>query len=119
VVSLLFAALGNLLIPLAPSGAIGIAIACLIGQQLIGDTAVTVFDVTEISMRQARVSDRQLGRVNATVRVVMVMAQLAGTVFGGVVGEALGLRTAAFLAPAFALVGAVGLYRSPVWRVRR
>jgi MFS family permease len=118
VVSLLFAALGNLLIPLAPAGAIGIAIALLIGQQLIGDTAVTVFDVTEVSMRQARVSDRQLGRVNATVRVVMVMAQLFGTVFGGLVGEALGLRTAAFLAPAFALVGAVGLYLSPVWRVR-
>jgi MFS family permease len=119
VVSLLFAALGNLLIPLAPAGAIGIAIACLVGQQLIGDTAVTVFDVTEVSMRQARVADHQLGRVNATVRVVMVLAQLGGTVFGGLVAEAIGLRTAAFLAPAFALVGAVGLYRSPVWRVRR
>ena len=56
-----------------------VAIACLIGQQLIGDTAVTVFDVTEVSVRQARVGDRQLGRVNATVRVAMVMAQLAGT----------------------------------------
>ena len=39
---------------------------------------MTVFDVTEVSVRQARVGDRQLGRVNATVRVAMVMAQLAG-----------------------------------------
>ncbi len=119
VVSLLFTALGNLLIPLAPAGAPLVAVAFLIGQQLIGDTAVTVFDVTEISMRQARVDDRQLGRVNATVRVVMVLAQLFGVVAGGLIAAAIGLRVAAFIAPVFALVGAFGLYRSPVWRVGR
>jgi MFS family permease len=119
VISLLFAALGNLLIPLAPAGLPLVAVAFLVGQQLIGDTAVTVFDVTEISMRQARVSDRELGRVNATVRVVMVLAQLFGTVAGGLMAEVIGLRAGAFVAPLFALVGAVGLYRSPVWRVGR
>jgi MFS family permease len=119
VVALLFAALGNLLIPLAPAGLPLIAVACLVGQQLIGDTAVTMFDVTEVSVRQARVEDRQLGRVNATVRVVRVLAQLFGTVAGGLIAEALGLRMAAFLAPGFALLGAVALYRSPVWRIGR
>ena len=116
--SLLFAALGNLLIPLAPPGLPLVAIACLIGQQLIGDTAVTVFDVTEVSVRQARVGDRQLGRVNATVRVAMVTAQLAGTVVGGVLAEVIGLRGAAFLAPVFALLGAWALFSSPVRGIR-
>jgi Na+/melibiose symporter-like transporter len=119
VASLLVAALGNLLIPLAPAGMPLVAIAFLVGQQLIGDTAVTIYDVTEISMRQARVEDRHLGRVNATVRVVMVLATLVGTVAGGLLAEAIGLRAAAFLGPLFALVGAMGLYRSPVWRVGR
>jgi len=68
VTSLLLAALGNLLIPLAPAGLPLVAVGFLVGQQLIGDTAVTVFDVTEVSVRQARVGDRELGRVNATVR---------------------------------------------------
>ncbi len=117
VVSLLFAALGNLLIPLAPAGLPLVAIACLIGQQLIGDTAVTVFDVTEVSVRQARVGDRQLGRVNATVRVAMVLAQLGGTLVGGLVAEAVGLRWAAFLAPAWALLGAGAMFASPVRRL--
>ena len=54
--AMLFAALGNLLIPLAPVGMPLVAIACLLGQQLIGDTAVTAFDVTEVSVRQARVA---------------------------------------------------------------
>ena len=119
IASMLFAAFGNLLIPLAPAGLPLVAIACLVGQQLIGDTAVTVFDVTEISVRQARVGDRQLGRVNATVRVAMVLAQLAATLAGGLVAELIGLRGAAFLAPIGALLGAWALWASPVRSLRR
>lgn len=117
--SMLFAAVGNLLIPLAPAGLPLVAVACLLGQQLIGDTAVTVFDVTEISVRQARVGDRQLGRVNATVRVAMVLAQLAATLVGGLLAELIGLRGAAFLAPIGALLGAWAMYASPVRQLRR
>ncbi len=117
--SMLFAAVGNLLIPLAPVGMPAVAIALLLGQQLIGDTAVTAFDVTEISVRQARVGDRQLGRVNATVRVAMVLAQLAATILGGVLAEVIGLRGAAFLAPIGALLGAAAIWFSPVRHLRR
>jgi MFS family permease len=117
--SLVLVAIGNLMIPLAPVGLPLVAIALLVGQQLIGDTAATVYDVTEISVRQARVGDRELGRVNATVRVAVVMAQLGGTIVGGLVAEAVGLRAAAFLAPAWALLGAVAVQRSPVRMVGR
>ena len=79
---------------------------------------MTVFDVTEVSVRQARVGDRQLGRVNATVRVAMVMAQLGGTLVGGVLAEVIGLRGAAFLAPVFALLGAWAMFSSPVRGLR-
>jgi MFS family permease len=119
IVAMLFAALGNLLIALAPAGLPLVAIGFLVGQQLIGDTAVTVFDVTEVSVRQARVGDRQLGRVNATVRVAMVLAQLAATLLGGLLAELIGLRGAAFLAPVGALLGAWALWASPVRRLRR
>ncbi len=119
IASMLFAAFGNLLIPLAPAGLPLVAVACLLGQQLIGDTAVTVFDVTEISVRQARVGDRQLGRVNATVRVATVVAQLTATLAGGLLAELIGLRGAAFLAPIGALLGAWALWASPVRSLRR
>jgi len=117
VTPLLLAALGTLLIPLAPAGLPLVAVGFLVGQQLIGDTAVTVFDVTEVSVRQARVGDRELGRVNATVHVAMVLAQLAGTLAGGLLAELVGLRGAAFLAPLGALVGAAALWASPVRRL--
>ena len=64
---MLLAALGNLFIPLAPAGLPLIAVACLVAQQLIADSAITVYDVTETSVRQALVADRELGRVASTV----------------------------------------------------
>ena len=67
--AMLLAALGNLLIPLAPAGAPFVAALFLIGQQLIGDSSVTVYDVTETSVRQTMVRDRELGRVASTFRV--------------------------------------------------
>ena len=61
--AMLLAALGNLFIPLAPAGAPLLAVLFLIGQQLLGDSAVTAYDVTETSVKQSRVADRELGRV--------------------------------------------------------
>jgi len=113
VAATLFVALGNLLIPLAPAALPVIAIGCLVGQQLIGDTAMTVFDVAMTSVLQRRVDDRRLGRVNATARVGGALAQLTATLAGGLLAEAIGLRGAAFLAPAAALIGTVVLLASP------
>jgi hypothetical protein len=118
VTSVAVAACANLLIALAPAALPLVAIACFLGQQLIGDSALTMYDVTDVSIRQSRVETAQLGRVNGTIRVVSVMAQLGGAVLAGIVGELLGLRVAAFLGPILALIGAAGLWLSPVGRLR-
>jgi MFS family permease len=118
IVAMLLAALGNLLIPLAPSGAPLIALAFLATQQLVGDSAITVYDVTETSTRQAFVHDRALGRVASSFHVAAVSAQLAATLVGGLVAEVIGLRVALFLAPLGGLLGAAALWFSPVRRLR-
>ena len=43
-----------------------VAVAFLLGQQLVADSAITVYDVTETSVRQSLVADRELGRVTPT-----------------------------------------------------
>ena len=63
--------LGFLFVPLAPAGAPLVAVAFLIGQQLVTDPAMTVYDITDTSLRQSIVHDRSLGRVNATVTVAV------------------------------------------------
>jgi MFS family permease len=118
VVAMLLAAVGNLLIPLAPAGAPLLAVLFLCGQQLIGDSAVTLYDVTETSVRQSFVHDRALGRVASSFQVAAVFVQLVATIGAGFFAEAVGLRNAAFLAPLGALVAAVSLWLSPARHLR-
>ena len=60
--------IGNAFIPLAPTGAPLLAAGFLIGQQLLGDSCATGFDVLGRSVVQAKVGDAQLGRAAATIR---------------------------------------------------
>ena len=67
-----------------------IAIGCLVMQQLVADSAVTVYDITEVSVRQTLVHDRALGRVTSTFHVAAMLAQLAATLAAGLLAEAIG-----------------------------
>ncbi len=114
IVAMLMAAVGNTFIPLAPSGLPIVAIVCLVMQQLVADSAVTVYDVTEVSVRQTLVDDRALGRVASTFHVAAVVAQLLATLAAGLLAEVIGLRATAWLAPIGGLIGAAILWWSPV-----
>ena len=114
IVAMLLAAVGNAFVPLAPSGLPLIAIGCLVMQQLVADSAVTVYDITEASVRQTLVRDRALGRVASTFHVAAVLAQLTATLGAGLLAEVIGLRATSWLAPLGGLFGAVILWASPV-----
>jgi MFS family permease len=116
--AMLLAGLGNLLVPLAPAGLPLLAIAFLFSQQLVADSAVTVYDVTEISVRQSLVAERELGRVASTFHVASAGAQLAATIGAGLLAEIIGLRLTLFLAPLGGLLAAAVLYWSPVRTLR-
>jgi predicted MFS family arabinose efflux permease len=85
---------GNSLIPLAPAGSAALAIAFLVGQQLIGDIGATLEEITELSLLQATVPNELLGRVNSAYDFLTHLALLAGTVGAGLIGEWFGLRQA-------------------------
>ena len=114
IVSTLMIAVGFLFIPLAPAGLPLVALLFLVGQQLVSDPAETVYDVTETSVRQTFVRDRELGRVTSTFRVLAVAAQLIATIGAGLLGEVIGLRATAFLAPLGGVLAAAVLWWSPV-----
>ena len=118
IAAMLLAAAGNLLIPLAPAGMPFVAVAFLLGQQLVADSAITVYDVTETSVRQSLVADRELGRVTSTFQVASAGAQLVATIGAGLLAEAIGLRLTSFLAPLGGLLAAAILFWSPVRYLR-
>ena len=112
--AMILSAVGNAFIPLAPAGLPLVAVACLVLQQLIADSAVTVYDITEVSVRQTLVHDRALGRVTSTFKVAAMLAQLVATLAAGILAEVIGLRATAWLAPIGGLVAAAILWFSPV-----
>jgi MFS family permease len=114
IAAMLLSAIGNAFIPLAPAGLPLLAIGCLVMQQLVADSAVTVYDITEASVRQTLVRDRALGRVSSTFHVASGLAQLVATLGAGLLAEAIGLRATSWLAPLGGLLAALILWGSPV-----
>ncbi len=116
--AVLVTAVGNAFVPLAPNDLPLVAIGCLITAQLVGDSAATVYEITEVSVRQTVVRDRALGRVSSTFHVAAGVAQLAATLVAGLLAALIGLRATMWLAPFWAFVAAWILWRSPVRRLR-
>ncbi len=110
--------IGNAFIPLAPSGALLIGGACLIAQQVIGDGAATVYEITQVTVTQSVVEDRLLGRVNGTIRFFEDLFQLAGTIAGGLIAEVFGLRAATSVALIGGIVAVGFLWFSPIRRLK-
>jgi predicted MFS family arabinose efflux permease len=69
-----------------------------------------VYNVAQVSFRQAVTPDRLLGRMNASIRFLVWGTIPIGGLLGGALGELLGLR-------ATLLVTAAGMALSPVWVV--
>jgi MFS family permease len=113
---------GNALIPLAPAAGavVGIPLGALflIGQQLLGDSLATVFEVTETSLMQASVSDRVLGRVNASFTTFTTLLTLLGAIAGGIIAETWGLRAAFWVGLLGAALTLFVVWFSPVRKVR-
>ncbi len=118
VASLVLAAIGEAFVPLA-TAANTVGVLFLIGQQIVADSALTVYDINQVSLRQAIAPVHILGRVNASVRVTEFGAILLGTVIAGFLGEVVGLRETLWLGVALSLVAAVALALSPVREVQR
>ena len=57
-----------------------------------------VYNVSQVSLRQAITPDAMLGRMNATMRFVVWGTMPIGAVIGGILGGAIGLRETLFVA---------------------
>jgi MFS family permease len=118
VASLLLATVGEAFVLLA-TAANTVGVLFLVGQQIVADSALTVYDINQVSLRQAITPAHILGRVNASVRVTEFGAILLGTVAAGYLGDIVGLRETLWLGVSLSFVAAVALALSPVRAVRR
>jgi MFS family permease len=109
--------LTGLFVPLAvlvPQVALPMIVASELGQW----TALLVYYVNAISVRQAITPDRLQGRVNATMRVLAGGANPIGAVIGGALGGVIGVPSTLVVASFGMLLSFLWLLLSPVRNLR-
>ncbi len=104
---------GALLIAGAP-GVIAIAVPLLVAQQLISDPGWTVYEINQVSLRQAVAPPRLLGRVNAGVRFAGLIAMLAGSIFAALMVGPLGARIVLVIGASVPIAGSAFVFLSPL-----
>jgi hypothetical protein len=89
-------------------GPAAITIPLLVASQFFGGIGTTVYNITQVSLRQAITPDHLLGRMNATMRFIVWGVLPLGGLIGGALGGLIGLR-------ATLLVGAIGQTAAVFW----
>ena len=105
-----------LLVPIAPVNA-G-AIPFLFIAQLVGGWCQVVYNVNQVSLRQAICPERMQGRMNATMRFIVWGTMPIGLIVGGVLGSTIGLHETIWIGAIGGLFAFVPILLSPVVKLR-
>ena len=90
----------------------------LVAQQLITDPAWTVYEISQVSLRQAMTPAHLLGRANAAVRLAGLIAALAGSLIAGAIADRYGARPVLVASSCVMFAGAALIFASAAGRVR-
>jgi MFS family permease len=110
----LLGGLAQLLIPLAPAEPLAGA-AFLIASQLLGDGLITIYSITETSLRQQAVAADALGRTAAVWKMAASIIAPMGMMLGAWVADYAGIRAAMWVLVAGVIVASAPLVAA--WRV--
>ncbi len=115
--SLLLIGCGDLLIPFATHSMVVAAILVGFGQFLFG-IGLTLYNVTQTTLRQSLVPGRLAGRTASTLRAMGWGLAPAGALLGGLLAEFFGMRQTLVVAALLEGAIALGIWRSHLWQVR-
>ncbi len=106
-----------LLIPLAPQDARG-AFPYLLAAETVMMYGVVLYNVTQLSMRQAITPERLQGRMNSVMRFIVWGVMPLGTLLGGAVATGVDLRAAIWIGAIGVSLAWVPLVIGPIWSLR-
>ena len=81
---------------LVPLAQYGFAVPLLFASMFIGSFVNPVYNINQVSLRQAIVPDRVQGRMNATVRTIIWGTNPIGAFIGGIIGSTYGIVPALY-----------------------
>jgi MFS family permease len=105
-----------ILVPLAWNSGL-VSILFLIAAQLVGGIAGVVYNVNQVSLRQAITPDRLQGRMNASMRFIVWGIFPIGSLIGGYLGDQIGLRPTLWVAAIGSLLPFLWVLFSPVRQI--
>jgi MFS family permease len=103
------------LVPLAPPA---MPIPFLVASGVLLGIGTVVYNVSQVSLRQAITPDNMLGRMNATMRFLVWGTMPVGAVIGGILGGAIGLRETLLVSAIGGLLACLFVALSPVRSLR-
>ncbi|MEV8371265.1 MFS transporter [Kribbella sp. NPDC056861] len=118
ILSMVLPGLGYLVLA-AVKGNSAAAVAAVAAGSFIVQFGVPIYNVNVMSFRQVYTPDGLLGRVTATARTGILGSYAVGSLLGGALGSAAGLRPTVLVAAAGTFAAALILLVSPVRAVRR
>jgi MFS family permease len=108
----------GILIPLAPQDKYR-AIPFLVAAQLVTTASIVVYNVNQLSLRQALCPERLQGRMNAVMRFLVWGTIPIGSLLGGALASTVGLRATIWVGVLGSLLAALPVALSPVRSVER
>jgi MFS family permease len=114
--SIFLGSFSGVLIAVAPPG--DAAIGFLIAAGVVGGIAQMVYNITQVSYRQAICPPRMQGRMNATVRFLVWGPIPVGSIVGGILGSTIGLHGTIWVGAILGFIPAIFPLLSPVRRLR-
>ena len=101
-----------------PIALYGPAIPILIALWFFSNVLIPVYNINQISLRQAIVPDRLQGRMNATMRTFVWGTLPAGSFIGGILGEHLGIVWTLIIGALISILAMVWISFPPVVSLR-
>ena len=99
-------------------GPLPLTIGVFFAAQLIGDIAIAIYLINDMSLRQAMVPDRLLGRADASMGFLVGGLGPVGALVGGALGELIGARYALAIAIIAISLAPLWLFFSPARTLR-
>lgn len=94
------------------------AFSILLGFNVLLGCFLMVLNINQQAIRQAVTPDRLMARVQSGIFVLVAVAQVAGSLLGGAIGQAAGLRAAILVGTLITLTSALPIIFSPLRRLR-
>jgi Na+/melibiose symporter-like transporter len=83
-----------------------------------GAASGTLYNINQVSLRQALTPPEMAGRMNATMRWFVWGTMPIGSLIGGIIGVSLGLRETLLISGIGASLAFIPLLFGPVWRIK-